>query len=424
MFSKKRVRQMSNWGVPALYAAIAIAAGLTIPRLESRIVPGFVSPMSLASAIAIYSSVSSGMLALTSIVFSLTFVMVQFSATAYSPRLVLWIARDPVMSHSLGIFTATFLYGVAALAGVDRSGSGRVPFGSVLMELALLLASVGMFIALIQRIGLLQINRMLVFTGDQGRQVISTIYPSFCSEVAVRSQEDFGDLPRTQTLIHRGGPRSIQAVDVAVLVSLAKASGGIIETVVSVGDTVVELTPLLHVCGARQLIPEEKLRNGIELGNQRTFEQDPKYAMRLLVDIAIRALSPAINDPTTAVQALDQIEDLLLRLGQRNLEIGQYRDSDGKLRLVVPFPTWDDLLGLAFDEISSYGATSVQVMRRMNALVTDLSRSLPKERRPAIELWDARLNRIVARSFADSEERIEASKEDRQGLGAPRQHSS
>ena len=424
MFSKKRVRQMSNWGVPALYAAIAIAAGLTIPRLESRIVPGFVSPMSLASAIAIYSSVSSGMLALTSIVFSLTFVMVQFSATAYSPRLVLWIARDPVMSHSLGIFTATFLYGVAALAGVDRSGSGRVPFGSVLMELALLLASVGMFIALIQRIGLLQINRMLVFTGDQGRQVISTIYPSFCSEVAVRSQEDFGDLPRTQTLIHHGRPRSIQAVDVTALVSLAKASGGIIETVVSVGDTVVELTPLLHVCGARQLIPEEKLRNGIELGNQRTFEQDPKYAMRLLVDIAIRALSPAINDPTTAVQALDQIEDLLLRLGQRNLEIGQYRDSDGKLRLVVPFPTWDDLLGLAFDEISSYGATSVQVMRRMNALVTDLSRSLPKERRPAIELWDARLNRIVARSFADSEERIEASKEDRQGLGAPRQHSS
>src|SRR5205809_7326922 len=164
MFNKKRVSQMSNWGVPALYGAVAMAAGLTIPRLESRILPEFVSPMSLSSAIAIYSSISSGMIALTSIVFSLTFVMVQFSATAYSPRLVLWIARDPVMSHALGIFTATFLYGVAALAGVDRSGSGRVPFFSVLLELALLSASVGMFIALIHRIGLLQINRMLVFT--------------------------------------------------------------------------------------------------------------------------------------------------------------------------------------------------------------------------------------------------------------------
>jgi uncharacterized membrane protein len=175
MFHMKYARQMSNWGIPALYAAVAIAAALTIPHLESRILPEFVSPMSISSATAIYSSIASGMLALTGIVFSLTFVMVQFSATAYSPRLVLWIARDPVMSHALGIFTATFLYGVAALAGVDRSGSGQVPFFSVWVELALLLASVGMFIALIQRVGLLQVNRMLVFTGDQGRKVISTI---------------------------------------------------------------------------------------------------------------------------------------------------------------------------------------------------------------------------------------------------------
>ncbi len=134
----------------------------------------------------------------------------------------------------------------------------------------------------------------------------------------------------------------------------------------------MELTPLLNVFGARQPIDERKLRHRIEMGGERTFEQDPKYAIRLLVDIAIRALSPAINDPTTAVQALDQIGDLLLRLGQRQLEIGAFPDSDGKLRFVVPFPTWDDLVRLAFDEICSYGANSVQVMRRMNALISDL----------------------------------------------------
>jgi uncharacterized membrane protein len=423
MFYTKYARQMSNWGIPALYAGVAIAAGLTIPRLESRVLPEFVSPMSVSSAIAVYSSIASGMLALTGIVFSLTFVMIQFSATAYSPRLVLWIARDPVMSHALGIFSATFLYGIAALAGIDRSGSGRVPFFSVWVEVGLLIASVGMFIALIHRIGLLQINRMLVFTGDQGRKVISTIYPSFSSAVAVNKPDNLDTLHRTQTLIHHGGPRSIQAVDIIYLVNLAKASSGIIEIVVAVGDTVVELTPLLHVRGARELIPEDKLRGGIEVGSERTFDQDPKYAIRLLVDIAIKALSPAINDPTTAVQALDQIEDLLMRLGRRYLEVGSYRDTDGKLRLVVPFPTWDDLLCLAFDEISSYGATSVQVMRRMNALVADLSGAVPEERRPALELWDARLKAIIARSFVDGEERLEASKQDRQGLGAPRQHS-
>ena len=380
--------------------------------------------MSVPAAMAIYSAIASGMIALTGIVFSLTFLMVQFSATAYSPRLVLWIARDPVMSHALGMFTATFLYAIAALAGLDRNGLGKVPFVSAWVVVLLLLTSVGMFISLIQRIGLLQVNRMLIFTGDQGRRVITTMYPSEKSVAAAKGSDDFRALHRTQTLTHRGRPRSIQAVDVAMLVGLAKAYGGVIEMVVAVGDTLVELTPLLHVFGAREPVDERKLRNGIELGGERTFEQDPKYAIRLLVDIAIKALSPAINDPTTAVQALDQIEDLLIRLGQRHLERGAFRDSDGKLRLLVPFPSWEDLLRLAFDEICFYGATSVQVMRRMNALVSDLIQVVPEERRPALRHWSERLKATIARSFSDSEERLEASEEDRQGLGVPRQRFS
>ena len=149
---KKYRFHLSTWAIPALYAAAAIAAGLTFPRFESRIFPGLVHPTSVSVAIAIYSSIASGMIALTGIVFSLTFVMVQFSATAYSPRLVLWVARDPVISHALGIFTATFLYALAALGGVDRSGSETVPFISAWVVIGLLLASVGMFIALIHRI--------------------------------------------------------------------------------------------------------------------------------------------------------------------------------------------------------------------------------------------------------------------------------
>jgi len=401
-----------------------MAAALTFPRFEGRIFPGLVSPVSVSAATAIYSAIASGMIALTGVVFSLTFVMIQFSAIAYSPRLVMWIARDPVMSHSIGVFTATFLYAIAALAGLDRNGSGKVPFVSACLVVGLLLASVGMLISLIQRIGLLQVNRMLIFTADQGRRVITTMYPSVKSLATTTESDDFRVLPRTQTLIHHGRPRLIQAVDIAALVNLAKVSGGVIELVAAVGDTVVELTPLLRVFGAERPIDERKLRDGIVLGEDRTFEQDPKYAIRLLVDIAIKALSPAINDPTTAVQALDQIEDLLLRLGQRNLEIGAYRDSDGKLRLVVPLPTWDDLIRLAFDEICAYGATSVQVMRRMNALVVDLTQAVPEERRPTVEYWDARLKATVARSFADSEERTEASRQDRQGLGAPRERPS
>jgi uncharacterized membrane protein len=419
----KSAGQLDTWGIPALYAAAAIVAGLTFPRIESRLFPELISKLSVSSAMAMYSSIASGMIALTGIVFSLTFVMVQFSATAYSPRLVLWIARDPVMSHSLGIFTATFLYAIAALAGVDRSSSGRVPSVSVWVVVGLLLASVAMFISLIHRIGLLQVNRMLIFTGDQGRRVIATLYPSAKPLATASGSDEFRSLPCTQSIIHFGRPRSIQTVDVDALVSLAKEHGGVIEMAVAVGDTVVELMPMLHLFGARGPIDETRLRNAIVLGGERTFDQDPKYAIRLLVDIAIKALSPAINDPTTAVQALDQIQDLLLRLGCRYLEIGKFRDGEGKLRLVLPFPAWDDLLRLAFDEIRAYGASSMQVMRRMNALVNDLIAVLPEDRRPALRHWDERLKNTIALSFPDREDQQEASKEDRQGLGMPRDSS-
>ncbi len=422
MFHLRFKSDFGPWVIPAIYAAIAFAAALTVPHIEGRIAPWFVSPVSVSSAQAIYSSIASGMMALTGIVFSLMFVMIQFSAVAYSPRLVLLIIRDPVTSHALGIFTATFVYAIAALTGVDRNGFGSVPYFSILLVFALVLGSVGMFIALINRTGVLQINRMLSFTGDQGRKVITAMYPALSSAAAPPAVDTVRSLPRKQTLVHHGLPRSIQAIDVGTLVHLAKMSGGIIEMLAAVGDTVVELTPLLYVAGAREPIAEAKLMKAIRLGRERTFAQDPKYALRLLVDIAIRALSPAINDPTTAVQALDQIEDLLLRLGQRNLDIGAHRDGDGQLRLVVVCPTWDDLLRLSFDEICFCGATSIQVMRRMNALVADLTRAVPEEHRPALRFWNARLKASIARSFADGEERIEASKEDRQGLGVPREH--
>jgi uncharacterized membrane protein len=369
---------------------------------------------------AIYTSIGSGMLALTGIVFSLAFVMVQFSSTAYSPRLVLWIARDPVIWHAVGVFTATFLYAIGALAWVDRTGSGKVPFFSAWLIVALLLASVAMFVALIQRIGLLQINRMLSFTGDFGRQVIEAMYPRLDAAVVQAQPEEMRKLPVTQTVIHTGRPQALQTFDRRALLTLGSESGGIVDVVSSIGDTLVEGTVLLRVMGGRQRVEEGAWKKAFETGEERTFEQDPKYAIRLLVDIAIRALSPAINDPTTAVQALDQIEDLLLRLGSRRLEIGAVRDSTGALKLVIPHPTWDDYLGLAFDEIRFCGATSIQVMRRMKALVSDLINALPEERREALKGHQKRLDSTIERSFADPEEQLEAGVEDRQGLGAPR----
>jgi uncharacterized membrane protein len=415
-----RNKRAKAWFIPLVYATAATTLGITSARLAHALLPSFLSTISANAAIGMYSSIASGMIALTGIVFSLTFVMVQFSATAYSPRLVLWIARDPVVSHAIGVFTATFLYALVALAWVDRSGSGRVSLLDICVATTLLLVSVIMFISLIQRVSMLQVTKMLVFTGDQGRKIIEGLYPPLETPASPISDEVF-QAPSSQTLVHHGRPQIVQAVNVPALVHIASTAGCTIELTAAVGDSVLDMTPILRVHGGTGPLPESPLRRAIELGDDRTFEQDPKYALRLLVDIAIKALSPAINDPTTAVQALDQIEDLLLRLGRRRLEIGAFCDANGKLRVLIAFPSWEDFLRVAFDEIRFYGASSVQVMRRMKALMSEMVSVLPEERHDALRYWQQRLQSTIERSFGDSQDKLDASSADRQGLGISRQ---
>ena len=122
--------RMPVWMIPLIYVAVTIWASFTLPRLEQVWFPSYSHSISVASAQAILSAIASGTMALTGIIFSLAFVMVQFSATAYSPRLVVLLARDAMLFHSLGVFIATLYYAIATLAWIDRNGSGKVPFFS------------------------------------------------------------------------------------------------------------------------------------------------------------------------------------------------------------------------------------------------------------------------------------------------------
>jgi uncharacterized membrane protein len=221
----------------------------------------------------------------------------------------------------------------------------------------------------------------------------------------------------SQVVAYRGGPAAVQTIHLRRLTLLAVAHRAVVTMAAAVGDTVVDGTPLLQVHGGNRPIREWALRRCVQLGRDRTFEQDPKYAIRLLVDVAIRALSPAVNDPTTAVQALDQIEDLLIRLGNRRLSFGRVRDSSGTARVFYPVPSWDDFVVLAFDEIRYYGATSIQVMRRMRALIRTVMEHVPVARRPALQRYLTRVDAGIVRAFEDDDDRRDALVEDRQGLG-------
>ena len=413
---------MQLWLIPTLYAIGSVAAGFLVPRLESTFLAVSLN-LSTSSAQAYLSAVASGMMALTGIVFSIAFVLVQFNAVVYSPRLVVWFARDRLLFHSLGMFVATFMYSLSTLAWVDRQGAEGVPFLSAAIVAAMLVASVLMLAQLVQRLNNLQIIRVLQALGDTGRRVIVSTYqavPWRTSGKAVRAQHFQG--PPELTVKHIGNPQSVTSINIAGLVGHARRMDGLIMMECGVGDTLLEGSVILYAHGANALVGEKQLSACVHLDEQRTFEQDPKYAMRLLVDVAIKALSPAINDPTTAVQAIDQIEDMLRRLAKCDLEACRAYDDDGVLRVVYRMPTWEDYLALAFDEIRQFGSTSIQVMRRLRAALAELGDCARGEHAKFVRDYLGHLDSGIERSSFDAQDRAAARIEDRQGLGLSHHH--
>jgi uncharacterized membrane protein len=417
-----------------IYVAGSVVFGLGVPRVEQVYLASYTLNLSVASAQAYLSAAASGMMTLTGIVFAMAFVMVQFSAIAYSPRLVLWFARDRALFHALGVFSATFIYALFTLAWVDRAASGSVPLlSSMLVGVMLifsmlvgvmLIFSMLLFARLVQRLTDLQVASVLHLIGDQGRRVIGEMFPPADGVPIVepggkRAVEGFR--APDQVLKYSGEPRTIAKFNIASLVRQAHRAKGVIMMTCAVGDTLVKDTVLLQVHGAGAPLVEKELMQAIHLERERTFEQDPKYPIRLLVDVAIKALSPAINDPTTAVQTIDQIEDLLRRLGGCELDAGYAKDADGALRLVFPMPTWEDYLMLAFDEIRQYGAGSVQVMRRLRSALAGLMESVSNaDRAKAVRRYLEHLDLAIEHSPLDAQDRVMARQEDRQGLGLSR----
>ncbi len=390
-------RQLPLWAIPMLYVGVTVVCAFVLPRLEHEYLASFSHSLSVAAALAALSAVASGMIALTGVVFALAFVMVQFSAVAYSPRLVAWFGRDPVLFHSLGLFSATFLFAIAAIGWTDRDGDGKVPLFSVLLVQVLLILSMIAFAWLVSRLNDLQISNVLHLIGRRGRDVIAEMFPRLDAPAGAKPQswsiaaEQARERPLAQTLHYSGEPQTVARFDINGLVLQARAADAVIVMECAVGDALVEDAVLLRVYGGRPL-HEARLLQAIEVARERTFDQDPKYPLRLLVDIAIKALSPAINDPTTAVQAIDQIEDLLRRLGRRTLDAGCIQDEHGALRLVFPTPGWEDYLTLAFDEIRQFGTSSVQVMRRLRSALVGLAESVPEaQRRELVQRYSATL---------------------------------
>jgi uncharacterized membrane protein len=248
--------------------------------------------------------------------------------------------------------------------------------------------------------------------------VIDTMYRD---ELEGGGDPEVTELPAVPAVtVHNHDRAGVVAnLDVVRLVNEAQRLDTTIKLACAIGSYVATGSPVLLIADARTGLDEDRLRRAVTLSDERTIDQDPLYALRLLVDIATRALSPAVNDPTTAVQALDRIEDILSVLANRRLDRGAIRDDKGRVRLVVPLPSWEDFVSVGLTEIRQYGGTSLQVVRRLRAVLEDLLDRAPPARRPALEAELLRLDETVEHSFPNPVDRELALVSDRHGLGAP-----
>jgi uncharacterized membrane protein len=174
---------------------------------------------------------------------------------------------------------------------------------------------------------------------------------------------------------------------------------------------------LFALYGGGATLADETLRDAVRFGTERTMEQDPTFSFRIVVDIALKALSPAINDPTTAVLAIDQLHRLLRIVGTRHLSNDHIADDSGQVRLIFRTPNWQDFVNLAFSEIRRCGANNFQVARRLRAMIENLTRTLPAHRHAALEQQMALLDREIETQYRLPEDLALARGSDSQGLG-------
>jgi uncharacterized membrane protein len=259
---------------------------------------------------------------------------------------------------------------------------------------------------------------VLQVVAEEGRAVVENVYPEPFDSAEV--QPGWSPAPESETFVveYLGTSGVVLAFDQVKLVAIAERADVVIELEPQVGDFVARGDPLFRVRTGSRPVDEGALRASVAFGPERTMEQDPRFAFRIMVDIANKALSPAINDPTTAVLALDQIHRLLMYVGNRRLDAGETRDAHNRLRLHYGTPDWIDFVSLAVTEIRNYGASSMQVARRLQAMLDHLLQVLPESRRAALQQELSLLQRSIQRSFPDEEDRARAQVGDFQGIGS------
>jgi uncharacterized membrane protein len=374
------------------------------------------SGLGVAGATTLYQTVITLTLSFLVFTFGSLLVAVQIAGGQLTPRIIATtLLRDNVVRYSVGLFVFALIFSVMALDRLE----GRVHELVALVAAFLGIASMATFLFLIDYAArLLRPVSILAKVGNEGLEVINAVYPTLSGPEIVEAEgsKALPDGPR-RVVAHLGHSEILLALDVPTLVREAEWTGGVIECIPRVGDFLASEEPLFVLHGRAAMIEDRRLRDAAAFGPERTMEQDPLFAFRILVDVALKALSPAINDPTTGVLALDQVQRLLRAVGRRHLHGEAIVDRSGQRRLILRTPDWDDFVHVSCHEIRMCGAGNVQIARRLRAVLENLIASLPPHRHAALEAELVRLDAAIARCYTDPGDLALASEPDRQGLG-------
>jgi len=314
---------------------------------------------------ALTTTVATAMLTFIAVVFSTTLVAVQVAASQYSPRIVRLFVRSRVTHATLGVFLATFVVALNALIVSHSGGKNYVPVRTLASVYVMVLVTLVTFVVFVHSmVRMLRVQYLLSTVTVLTRPVLRHEFPG---EQAYRTVPPPLESPWTLLRCPSGTSGVVQSVDLEAIAELAAAHDCWIDLEVKVGQYLGEGSVVAKVHGSDPSIDATGLLRHFLTGGERTFLQDPGFGLRQLVDTANRALSPAINDPTTACQALDRITDLLASIAAAPDPSGWYIGTDGTVRVRRHDPTFDDLCELGFAEVIRYGASAPQVTRRLLA---------------------------------------------------------
>ena len=414
LYGLRSYLKSSLWIVPFIAILLNLAATRILHSLDNQL--GWtLTGYSLSGAQVVLQTIVTATLSFVVFTFGSLLVAIQIASAQMTPRIIATtLLRNDVVRYTVALLTFALLFALSAQNRMEKDVHQLVMFFAGLLGLF----SFAAFFYLIDYASrLLRPISILTQVGNNGLAVIQAVYPKLSLGADIPDIEGGNLDPPERVVQHRRASEIVLAVNVRLLMAAAERSNGLIEIVPQVGDFVGKDEPLFNLYGGAHAIDEARLHSSIAFGSERTIEQDPTFAFRIVIDIALKALSPAINDPTTAVLAIDQLHRMLRMVGKRHLRTDNIREKTGTLRLILRTPNWEDFVHLAFSEIRSCGSHNLQIVRRLRAMLENLLQTLPAYRHAALHQQMSLLDREIAKNFTYPEELALARIADSQGLG-------